>query len=183
LRTVRVNSVPYGVPEGGRRLVDWLRDDLGLTGTKVGCGTGQCGSCSVIVNGELRLACCELVHGVADAEITTIEGVAALQEAVPLLEAFVRHGASQCGFCRPGMVLAAWVMPPDRRCESDAVREAIAGNLCRCTGYAQIVAAVMESKSAWGPVPRLEAADSHAGIAFRCSRPRPRTERTDESPR
>jgi carbon-monoxide dehydrogenase small subunit len=126
-----------------RRVVDLLREDLGLTGTKESCGTGECGACTILVDGESRLSCLILAAQLQGREITTIEGVISQRLLHPVQEAFVVHGAVQCGFCIPGMVLSSLdllrVEPhPDR----EEIRRALSGNICRCTGYQKIVDAV-----------------------------------------
>ncbi len=128
----------------GRRVVDVLREDLGLTGTKEGCGAGDCGACTILVDGEARASCLMLAVQMQGREITTIEGVGRDGALHPLQQAFVDCGAVQCGFCTPGMVMTSLHLlqknpHPDRQ----AVREGIGGNLCRCTGYHKIVDAVM----------------------------------------
>jgi aerobic carbon-monoxide dehydrogenase small subunit len=126
-----------------RRVVDILREDFQLTGTKEGCGSGECGSCTILVDGESRLSCLMLAAQLEGKTITTIEGLAPDGKMHPLQEAFIEYGAVQCGFCTPGMVMAAVDLlsknpAPDRQ----EVREGISGNLCRCTGYQKIVDAV-----------------------------------------
>ena len=128
-----------------RRVVDLLREDLGLTGTKEGCGAGECGACTILVDGESRLSCLMLAAQLEGRSLTSIEGLSQGTEAGlhPLQEAFVECGAVQCGFCSPGMVLAAVPLleknPDPTRLE---IRKGISGNLCRCTGYVKIVDAV-----------------------------------------
>lgn len=129
-----------------RRLLDALRLDLGLTGTKEGCGEGECGACSVVVDQELVNSCLvPLLH--ADAtSITTIEGVAVGDRLHAVQEAFVKHGGAQCGICTPGMVLAAvTLLQRTPQPSPDDVRTALAGNLCRCTGYMRIFESVLEA--------------------------------------
>jgi len=126
-----------------RRVVDVLREDLGLTGTKEGCGAGECGACTILVDGRPRLSCLMLAAQLQDKTITTIEGIGAPETLHPVQEAFVEQGAVQCGFCTPGMVLSAVHLlkhhpEPDR----SRIRLALSGNLCRCTGYVKIVDAV-----------------------------------------
>jgi aerobic carbon-monoxide dehydrogenase small subunit len=116
-----------------RRLLDVLREDLGLTGTKEGCGEGECGACTVLVDGEPVCACLVPVAQVEGAVILTIEGVAADH---PLLHAFVEHGGAQCGICTPGMILTALGLAADA--SLDEIRTRLAGNICRCTGYEAI---------------------------------------------
>ena len=126
-----------------RLLVDLLREDLGLTGTKIGCGVGECGACTVLIDGKAVCSCMTLAVEVDGAEITTIEGFAQKGKLHPLQESFVSHGAAQCGFCTPGMILAAKALLDDNPNPSDAeIKQALAGNFCRCTGYASIFRAV-----------------------------------------
>jgi carbon-monoxide dehydrogenase small subunit len=125
-----------------RVLLDVLREDLGLTGTKKGCGLGKCGACTVLLDGQPVHSCLILAPQVDGKEITTIEGIAA-EEPHPLQAAFVDKGAVQCGFCTPGMINTAKALL-DNNPDPDEVeiKNAIAGNLCRCTGYNQIVSAI-----------------------------------------
>ena len=127
-----------------RRVVDLLREDLGLGGTKECCGSGECGACTILVDGESRLSCLMLAAQLEGRVILTIEGVAANGEFHVVQQAFVEHGAVQCGFCTPGMILATLDLLrriPDPTRED--VRRELSGNLCRCTGYQKIVDAVM----------------------------------------
>lgn len=125
------------------RLLDVLRNDLGLTGTKEGCGEGECGSCSVLMNGELVNSCLVPVLQARDAEIVTIEGLAEEARLHPLQEAFLECGAAQCGICTPGMILAAvHLLEKNAQPNLDEIRDGLSGNLCRCTGYLQIFEAV-----------------------------------------
>ena len=124
---------------GARRLLDVLREDLRQTGTKEGCGEGECGACSVLIDGEVVDSCLVAVGQVEGRRVVTIEGLQS-----PLQQAFIEHGAAQCGICTPGMLLAAHVLlERTRRPSADDVREALAGNLCRCTGYTKIIEAVL----------------------------------------
>jgi aerobic-type carbon monoxide dehydrogenase small subunit (CoxS/CutS family) len=126
-----------------RTLLEVLREDLGLVGTKHGCELGECGVCAVLVDGEPVLSCLVLAQEVEGCEITTIEGLARDGALHPLQQAFVEHGALQCGYCTPAMVLVAKALldhVPDP--SPDQVREALAGVFCRCTGYQKIVQAV-----------------------------------------
>lgn len=126
-----------------RRVVDLLREDLGLTGTKEGCGTGECGACTILVNGESRLACLMLAAQLEGRVVTSIEGLAQDDQLHPVQEAFVEHGAIQCGFCTPGMVLSAVHLLERNSGPTRAeIRMGLSGNLCRCTGYMKIVDAV-----------------------------------------
>jgi aerobic-type carbon monoxide dehydrogenase small subunit (CoxS/CutS family) len=132
---------------GARRLLDVLREDLRLTGTKEGCGEGECGACSVLIDGELVDSCLVAVGQVEGHDVRTVEGLAGPNgELSPLQQAFIDHGAAQCGICTPGMLLAAHALlqrTARPALSADDVREALAGNLCRCTGYTKIVAAVL----------------------------------------
>ena len=126
------------------RLIDVIREDLGLTGTKEGCGEGECGACSVLRNGKLTTSCIIPVGAVAGDEIVTIEGLRDTEQGKCLIDAFAEGGAVQCGFCIPGMIMAAQALllensDPD---EED-VRMAISGNICRCTGYDLIVDSIL----------------------------------------
>jgi carbon-monoxide dehydrogenase small subunit len=126
------------------RLLDVLREDLGLTGTKEGCGEGECGACAVLVDGALVCSCLVPVGQVAGAAVRTVEGLAQGGDLAPIQQAFLEHGGAQCGICTPGMLLAAEQLlerTPDPT--EDDVRVALAGNLCRCTGYSRIFESVL----------------------------------------
>ncbi len=128
---------------GDRTLLDYLREDLDLTGAKEGCAEGECGACTVLVGGEAVDSCLVLVGQLEGAEVLTIEGLASDGRLDELQEAFVREGAVQCGACIPGMILAAKALIADNPRPGRAeIRRAIAGNLCRCTGYVKIVDAI-----------------------------------------
>ena len=125
-------------------LADVLRDELGLTGTKKGCDEGECGACTVLLDGKPVLSCLLLAVDVRGRKITTIEGIGRNGELDPVQEAFIEQGAIQCGFCTPGMILSAKALldavpHPDE----EQVKTAINGNLCRCTGYVRIIRAVL----------------------------------------
>ncbi|MCI0849957.1 MAG: (2Fe-2S)-binding protein [Chloroflexi bacterium] len=139
-----INGTPYDAYiEPNRTLLEVLRDDLRLTGAKEGCGTGDCGACTMIVAGKLVTSCLMLAPQAEGAEITTIEGLAQNGELHPVQQAFIDEGAVQCGFCIPGMILAGKVLLEKNAKPSEhEIREAIAGNLCRCTGYTKIVDAI-----------------------------------------
>ena len=125
------------------RLLDVLRLECGLTGTKEGCGEGECGACSVLLNGELVNSCLVPVGQVQGASIVTIEGLATGDELHPVQKSFLRYGGAQCGICTPGMTMAAvYLLNKNRHPSLDEVREGLAGNLCRCTGYMKIFDAV-----------------------------------------
>ncbi len=126
-------------------LLQLLRDGLGLLGTKEGCGEGSCGACTVLVEGRLTRACLYLALRVAGKSVLTVEGMAANGRLDPIQEAFVRHGAIQCGFCTPGMVLATKALLALNPTPDDAeIREFLSGNFCRCGAYTQIVNAIRE---------------------------------------
>jgi carbon-monoxide dehydrogenase small subunit len=122
-----------------KRLLDTLREDLELTGTKEGCGEGECGACTVLIDGEPVNSCLVPTCQVDGARVTTVEGLAG-RKLSKLQRAFLEHGGAQCGICTPGMLLAAAALP--RRATADEIREGLAGNLCRCTGYVKIIDAV-----------------------------------------
>lgn len=130
--------------EPNARLLDVIRDQLGFTGTKEGCGVGECGTCTVILNGRKVNSCMVLAAQADGSKILTIEGIASDNGSLhPIQEAFIEAGAVQCGFCTPGMVLSAYELLSHNPSPSrDEVKIAISGNLCRCTGYKQIVEAV-----------------------------------------
>jgi len=126
-----------------RRVVDVLREDFGLTGTKESCGAGDCGACTILVDGETRLSCLLLAAQLHGRSIITIEGLAEDGRLSTLQKAFVEYGAVQCGFCIPGTILASLdLLKRNPNPTRDEVREGLAGNLCRCTGYQKIVDAV-----------------------------------------
>ena len=127
-----------------RLLIDFLRRDLGATGTKLGCGVGVCGACSVLIDGRLMSSCIVLAATVNGAAITTVEGLLAADgELSPLQTAFITHGGFQCGICTPGQLVAATaLLAEDPDPSEPRIREWLTGNLCRCTGYASIVRAV-----------------------------------------
>jgi xanthine dehydrogenase YagT iron-sulfur-binding subunit len=126
-------------------LLDALRDELDLTGTKKGCDQGACGACTVLVDGRRVLSCLMLAAQCEGREVTTIEGLASDGELHPVQEAFVRHDALQCGYCTPGQIMSAVALLAEGRAGSDAeIREFMSGNLCRCGAYPNIVAAIGE---------------------------------------
>lgn len=148
--TLRVNGVQHAVTAPPlSRLLDVLREELGLTGTKEGCGEGECGACAVLLDGQLVASCLVPVGQAAGCAIQTVEGLATAGVLSTVQEAFLEYGGAQCGICTPGMLLAA-VSLLDRvpqPTEAD-VRTALAGNLCRCTGYTRIFAAVLAAAQA-----------------------------------
>lgn len=138
-------AVEVDVPPG-RRLLDLLRQDLGLTGTKEGCGEGECGACTVLVDGKPRLSCLTAAIQVEGKEILTIEGLAKDGKLHPLQKALVETAGVQCGFCTPGFIMAAYALLLENpRPTREEVRAWLSGNLCRCTGYEQIVEAVLKA--------------------------------------
>lgn len=137
--------------EPTRTLLDCLRYDLGLTGTKKGCDEGDCGACTVIVDGRPMNSCLFLMGKAEGARVETIESLGTEQELHPLQEAFLRVGAVQCGYCTPGMLLTAKaILEENPNPTEQEIRTAIAGNLCRCTGYTKIVEAIRDAASTVG---------------------------------
>jgi carbon-monoxide dehydrogenase small subunit len=125
------------------RLIDLLRDELRLTGTKEGCGVGECGACTVVVDGEAVNACLVLAGQCEGKEVLTIEGLEKNGDLHPLQKAFIEHGAVHCGFCTPGMIMSAYaLLQKNPRPGEEEIARYISGNLCRCTGYKQIIEAV-----------------------------------------
>jgi carbon-monoxide dehydrogenase small subunit len=140
---LRVNGKKHTVAAPPmQRLLDTLREELRLTGTKEGCGEGECGACSVLVDGEVVNSCLVATCQVEGRAISTVEGLAHDGELDRLQRAFLEFGAAQCGICTPGMLLAARALPDDA--SLDDIREGLAGNLCRCTGYIKIYDAVAQ---------------------------------------
>jgi xanthine dehydrogenase YagT iron-sulfur-binding subunit len=152
--TLKVNGHAHQLSVDPRMvLLDALREHLGLTGTKKGCDQGQCGACTVLIDGR-RMLSCFVLAALADGEITTIEGLAGEGEPLhPMQAAFVEHDAFQCGYCTPGQILSAIACVREGHAGSeDEVREYMSGNLCRCAAYPNIVKAVLDAK------PRMEQA-------------------------
>ena len=151
MRTRTISAVVNGVHHtadvpGRMTLVDWLRGELGLTGTHVGCEHGVCGACTVLVNGASVCACLLFACQINGADVLTIEGLEQDGRLHPIQEAFWDHHALQCGYCTSGMIMSSYALlsetaQPDER----TIRQALAGNLCRCTGYVQIVEAVEDA--------------------------------------
>ncbi len=141
---IRVNGETYEVAVNpNRTLLDCIREDIGLTGAKKGCDSGDCGACTVIMDGKVVNSCLVLAIEAMDREILTIEGLAGKDGLHPLQEAFIEHGAVQCGFCSPGVILAAkYLLDHNPNPTEREIRLGIAGNLCRCTGYVKIVEAI-----------------------------------------
>jgi xanthine dehydrogenase YagT iron-sulfur-binding subunit len=147
--SLRVNGKEHRLSLDVRTaLLDALRENLGLTGAKKGCDHGQCGACTVLVDGRRVLSCLTLTAAVAGREITTIEGLAAPDGPLhPMQQAFVDHDAFQCGYCTPGQIMSAIGCVREGRARSDAeIREYMSGNLCRCAAYPNIVAAINQAK-------------------------------------
>ncbi len=144
-----------------RLLIDLLREEFGLTGTKKGCGEGECGACTVILNGHTALACLIPAAKAEGADILTIEGLTPEQGLHPIQQAFQDEGAVQCGYCTPGMVMTAKVLLDENPCPTEAeIKRAISGNICRCTGYTKIVAAIVRGAAVLrGETPAPPAAD------------------------
>jgi carbon-monoxide dehydrogenase small subunit len=125
-------------------LLDTLRDEMQLTGTKKGCDEGDCGACTVILNGKPVTSCLVLAHSAHGAEVTTVEGLATPESLHPVQQAFVERGGLQCGFCTPGLIMAAvGLLQENPQPNEEEVKFAIGGNLCRCTGYTKVVEAIM----------------------------------------
>jgi carbon-monoxide dehydrogenase small subunit len=141
---LRVNGELFEIETHAHRtLLDVLRDELNLTGTKKGCDRGECGACTVIIDGDPVNSCLVLIPDADQKEIQTIEGLVRDGNLHPLQKAFVNHGAIQCGFCTPGMILAAKaLLDKNPRPTPLEMKEAVSGNLCRCTGYAKILEAI-----------------------------------------
>jgi carbon-monoxide dehydrogenase small subunit len=132
------------VVEPGKRALDVLREDCGLTAAKEGCGTGECGACAVLVDGTAKLSCLMLAAQLEGRDVTTADGLGTPEAPHPLQAAFASQGAVQCGYCAPGMTIAAAdLLARDPAPDREAVRLGLSGNLCRCTGYVKIVDAVM----------------------------------------
>ncbi len=147
--TLIVNGEPRSLAAEPRTLlVHALRDGLGLTGTKIGCDTSQCGACTVLVEGRALKSCTLLAVRLDGATITTIEGLAQAETLHPLQRAFEEHHGLQCGFCTPGMIMTSLdLLQRDPDPDEDAIRHALAGNLCRCTGYQTILESVRAAAS------------------------------------
>ncbi len=150
--TLQVNgSVHHLFVAPHRTLLETLREDLGLVGTKHGCELGECGACTVLADGVPILSCLTLTVDAVDADIVTIEGIGTAADPHPLQRAFAEHGAAQCGYCTPAMVLTAKaLLDRDPHPSDEAVAEAIAGNMCRCTGYLPILRAVAAAAAGEG---------------------------------
>jgi carbon-monoxide dehydrogenase small subunit len=139
-----VNKQPYRLSVlPWRTLLEVIREDLGLTGTKEGCGLGECGACTVLMDGQAVNSCLVLATEADGREITTIEGLAQGDKLHPIQQAFVEHGGLQCGFCTPGMILSAKALLDQNPTPSEEeIKQGISGNLCRCTGYTKIIESI-----------------------------------------
>jgi xanthine dehydrogenase YagT iron-sulfur-binding subunit len=148
--TIKINGRDYPLDLDPRAsLLDTLRETIGLTGTKKGCDHGQCGACTVLVEGRRVNSCLSLALSVAGSEVTTIEGLAKGDELHPVQAAFIHHDAFQCGYCTPGQICSAVGLIKEGRAKTDdEIREAMSGNLCRCGAYVNILAAVKEAQAA-----------------------------------
>jgi len=146
---LNVNGVKYDVLiKPHWTLLDVLRDEMGLMGTKKGCDRGQCGACTVIVNGEAILSCLILAIQCQGKHILTIEGLVQDGKLDPLQDAFVKYGAIQCGFCTPGMIMASRaLLQKNPHPSEEEIKRGLSGNLCRCTGYTKIIAAVQKAST------------------------------------
>jgi aerobic-type carbon monoxide dehydrogenase small subunit (CoxS/CutS family) len=150
--SLRVNGINYRVDiDPWRTLVEVLRENLGLTGTKISCNEGECGACTVLMDGSPVASCLVLAIDAQGKEIVTIEGLSEGEKLHPIQEAFLKNGAIQCGYCTPGMVMSAkTLLDNNPHPTALEVRKAISGNLCRCTGYQQIVDSVLAASKMLG---------------------------------
>lgn len=142
--TLRINGEPHEMAiHPHRTLLEVLREEIMLTGSKEGCGMGTCGACTVLVDGEAVLSCLTLALSVEGKDIHTVEGLAKGQEPSPLQKAFVEKGAIQCGYCTPGMLISSTaLLSKNPHPDESEIKKAISGNICRCTGYVKIVEAI-----------------------------------------
>jgi len=146
----KVNGDEYEIGvDPWRTLNEVLRDELNLTGTKLGCGTGDCGACIVLVDGESINSCLALALEMNGKEITTIEGLSRSEDNLdPIQDSFIKHGAVQCGFCTPGMIISAkFLLSKNKQPSTEEIKKALDGNLCRCTGYYKIIDAIKNVSS------------------------------------
>jgi carbon-monoxide dehydrogenase small subunit len=150
--TLTVNDIAYRIyVEPNSTLLDVLRDKLGLTGTKKSCNEGECGACTVLMDGKPAASCLVLAVDAQNKKITTIEGLADGEKLHPLQESFVKHGGIQCGFCTPGMIMSAKALLDENPDPTPLeVRRGISGNLCRCTGYQQIIDSILAAAKSMG---------------------------------
>ena len=143
--SINVNGINYTKEiDPSIRLIDFLRDELKLKGTKEGCGEGECGACTVIVNGKAINSCLMLASSAHEKNVITIEGISDKDTLHPIQEAFMETGAVQCGYCTPGMILSVKALLDKKpNASEEEIKVALSGNLCRCTGYKKIIQAVM----------------------------------------
>ena len=143
--SINVNGINYTKEiDPSIRLIDFLRDELKLKGTKEGCGEGECGACTVIVNGKAINSCLMLASSAHEKNVITIEGISDKDTLHPIQEAFMEVGAIQCGYCTPGMILSAKALLDEKpNASEEEIKVSLSGNLCRCTGYKKIIQAVM----------------------------------------
>ena len=146
--SINVNGINYTKNiDSTTRLIDFIREDLKLKGTKEGCGEGECGACTVIVNGKAINSCLMLASSADGKNVITIEGASDKDKLHPIQEAFMEVGAVQCGYCTPGMILSAKALLDEKpNADEEEIKEALSGNLCRCTGYKKIIQAVILAK-------------------------------------
>jgi aerobic-type carbon monoxide dehydrogenase small subunit (CoxS/CutS family) len=151
--TLHVNGTSYSVEiEGGRTLLSVVRGELGLTGSKEGCDDSECGACMVLIDGRPVNSCSYLALQAEGRAVTTVEGLADGSELSPLQRAFLEHGGVQCGFCTPGMLISATaLLASNPKPSGDEIRAGLSGNLCRCTGYVGIIAAVQSVAAGQAP--------------------------------
>lgn len=147
-----INGIKQSIAtEGHRRLLDVLRDELGMVGTKEGCGEGECGACTVLLEGQVINSCLVAIGQVHGKSITTIEGMASSSTLHVVQEALIQFGGAQCGICTPGVALCAkWALEVEPDASKARLRELMAGNICRCTGYQAIIDAVVDVQSRRG---------------------------------
>ncbi len=143
----KLNGIERSIDvEPGRRLLDVLREELALTGAKEGCGEGECGTCTVLLDDVPVNACLVMVGQLEGRELVTVEGLGSAEHLLPIQRTFITEGGAQCGICTPGMLISAHALLKREASPSDAqIREALAGNLCRCTGYERIVESVRQA--------------------------------------
>ena len=146
--SINVNGINYTKNiDSTTRLIDFIREDLKLKGTKEGCGEGECGACTVIVNGKAINSCLMLASSADGKNVITIEGVSDKEKLHPIQEALMEVGAVQCGYCTPGMILSAKALLDEKpNADEEEIKEALSGNLCRCTGYKKIIQSVILAK-------------------------------------
>ena len=144
--TLNLNNQPQKLKiNPGQRLIDWLRVEVNLTGTKEGCGEGECGACTVLLNEKPVNSCLVLMGQLNNDSIITIEGIRQTEYGQKLIDSFIKHGAVQCGFCTPGMIVMAYSLIQKKQPVTiEKIKEQISGNLCRCTGYKKIISAIYE---------------------------------------